>query len=121
MADGQDKHIDVATGTELKGHEWDGIAELDTPLPRWWLWTFYACIVFAIGYCVVYPAIPMVKSATAGTFGWTSRGALATEMKAADASRAGLRAAIAATPVEQLGADPKLLRAAIEGGRAAFK
>ena len=115
------KRIDDATGVETVGHEWDGIEELNNPLPRWWLWTFYACIVFAIGYCVVYPAIPMVKSATAGTFGWTSRGALATEMKAADASRAGLRAAIAATPVEQLGADPKLLRAAIEGGRAAFK
>ena len=115
------KRIDDATGVETVGHEWDGIEELNNPLPRWWLWTFYACIIFAIGYCVVYPAIPMVKSATAGTFGWTSRGALETEMKAADASRADLRAAIAATPVDQLGNDPKLLRAAIEGGRAAFK
>jgi hypothetical protein len=38
---------------ETVGHEWDGIEELNTPLPRWWLWTFYACIVWAIGYVVL--------------------------------------------------------------------
>ena len=41
------KRIDQPTGTETVGHEWDGIEELNTPLPRWWLWTFYATIVFA--------------------------------------------------------------------------
>ena len=59
-----DKHIDDVTGTETTGHEWDGIKELNTPLPRWWLWTFYACIVFALGYSVAYPAWPMLTSAT---------------------------------------------------------
>ena len=116
-----DKRIDEATGVETVGHEWDGIEELNNPLPRWWLWTFYACIAFAIGYCVVYPAIPGLHSATAGTFGWSSRGALASEMKAADDSHAAIRAEIAATPVEQLASNEKLLRASIEGGRAAFK
>jgi cytochrome c oxidase cbb3-type subunit 3 len=42
-------------------------------------------------------------------------------VKAADQQKAGLRAAIAATPIEAMASDPKLLRAAIEGGRAAFK
>ncbi|MEO0032639.1 MAG: cytochrome-c oxidase, cbb3-type subunit [Pseudomonadota bacterium] len=115
------KRIDDATGVETVGHEWDGIEELNNPLPRWWLWSFYACIAFAVGYCVVYPAIPGLHSASSGTAGWTSRGSLATEMKVADASRAAVRAAIDKTPVDQLAADPKLLRAAIEGGRAAFK
>lgn len=115
------KRIDDATGVETVGHEWDGIEELNNPLPRWWLWTFYASIVFAIGYCVVYPAIPGLHSASAGTFGWSSRGALAHEMKEADAARAGIRAEIAATPIEQLAGNEKLLRASIEGGRAAFK
>jgi len=115
------KRIDDATGVETVGHEWDGIEELNNPLPRWWLWTFYACIAFAVGYCVVYPAIPGLHSATSGTWGWTSRGALAADMKAADDSRAGIRAAIDKTPVDQLASDPKLLRAAIEGGSAAFK
>lgn len=72
MAD--DKRIDPATGTEIKHHEWDGIQELDTPLPRWWLWTFYATIIFAIGYMIAYPAIPMIDRATGGMLGWSSRG-----------------------------------------------
>ena len=52
MADDKTPKIDAATGTQFKGHEWDGIQELDTPLPRWWLWTFYATILFAIGYVI---------------------------------------------------------------------
>ena len=54
------KARDIAT----TGHSWDGIQEYDNPLPRWWLWTFYACIVYAIGYSIAYPAWPMVTSAT---------------------------------------------------------
>ena len=113
--------IDEPTGTEFVGHEWDGIEELNTPLPRWWLYTFYATIVFAIGYMVLYPAWPMIDRATAGTLGWSSRGDLAREMKAADAARAGMVAKIAATPIEGLAADPALMQAAVAGGAAAFK
>lgn len=121
MADGQDKHIDVATGTELKGHEWDGIAELDTPLPRWWLWTFYATILFAIGYVIAYPAIPMLHDYTRGALGWSSRGALDKELAAREAEVAPLRRAIADTAITDLLARPQLMQAAVEGGRAAFK
>lgn len=113
--------IDDATGVETVGHEWDGIEELNNPLPRWWLWSFYACIVFAIGYSVVYPAIPLLNTATAGTFGWSSRGELDKEMKAEAARTAGLRAELGKASIEQIAADPKLRRAAIDGGRAAFK
>ncbi|WP_353230643.1 cytochrome-c oxidase, cbb3-type subunit III [Novosphingobium sp.] len=112
---------DEPTGTHTVGHEWDGIEELDTPLPRWWLNTFYLCIAFAVGYVVAYPALPGLHSASPGVLGWTSRGALATEMKTADASHGAVRASIAATPVEGLVRNPVLMRAAIEGGRAAFK
>jgi len=118
---GHSSRLDEATGTHTVGHEWDGIEELDTPLPRWWLTLFYACIVFAIGYVIAYPALPGLHGATPGVLGWSSRGALAAEIKAADASHAATRAAIAATPVEDLVKNPVLLRAAIEGGRAAFK
>ena len=65
--------IDEPTGTEFVGHEWDGIEELNTPLPRWWLWTFYATIVWSIGYMVVYPAIPMIHEATKGIWNYSSR------------------------------------------------
>jgi cytochrome c oxidase cbb3-type subunit III len=121
MADDKTPRIDAATGTEFKGHEWDGIEELDTPLPRWWLWTFYATIIFAIGYTIAYPAWPMIDSATRGVLGWSSRGALAEEMAARDAQIAPLRQAIAATTIEKLTGQPQLMQAAVEGGRAAFK
>jgi cytochrome c oxidase cbb3-type subunit 3 len=113
--------IDPATGAEIKSHEWDGIQELDVPLPRWWLWTFYATIIFSIGYVVAYPSIPLIDRATAGVLRWTSTGALESEQRAADAARADTLRELAATPVEQLAAKPQLMRAAIEGGRAAFK
>jgi cytochrome c oxidase cbb3-type subunit 3 len=119
MAD--EKPINAATGTELKGHEWDGIQELDTPLPRWWLWTFYATILFAIAYTIAYPAWPMIHSATQGLLGWSSRGALDKELAEREAQVAPIRKAIAETPIEALPGKPQLMQAAVEGGRAAFR
>lgn len=121
MADDSKPQIDAATGTQFKGHEWDGIQELDTPLPRWWLWTFYACILFAIGYTIAYPAWPMISDYTRGALGWSSRGALAKELAARDAALAPIHKAIADTPIEQLPGNAQLMQAAVEGGRAAFK
>ncbi|MCB2062991.1 MAG: cytochrome-c oxidase, cbb3-type subunit III [Novosphingobium sp.] len=115
------KRIDEATGTETVGHEWDGIEELNTPLPRWWLWTFYLCVLFSIGYVIVYPAIPLLNKGTEGLWGWTSRGQLAEEMAEAEKAHADVRAKLAQVPVEQLPEDPALMAAAVAGGRAAFK
>jgi cytochrome c oxidase cbb3-type subunit 3 len=115
------RRIDDATGVETVGHEWDGIEELDNPMPRWWLWTFYLTILFALGYVVVYPAIPLLHSGTPGLWGWTSRGQLARETEAVQQQRAGLMAKLAATPIERLPSDPELMKAAIAGGRAAFR
>lgn len=112
--------IDEPTGTEFVGHEWDGIEELNTPLPRWWLYTFYATILFSLVYVVLYPAWPMIDRATTGTLGWSSRGDLAKAMDAAEAARAGTVAKIAATDIEALPANPELMQAAIAGGAAAF-
>ena len=88
------KHIDQATGTETVGHEWDGIEELDTPMPRWWLWTFYATIVWAAVYVILYPAWPLVTRATDGVLGWSSRGELEREIAARDSQLAPVRPAI---------------------------
>ena len=84
------QRIDEATGTSTVGHEWDGIEELDTPMPRWWLWTFYASIVWAAGYVVLYPAWPMLNSATQGVLGWSSRSDLEREMQAAVRRQLGM-------------------------------
>ena len=115
------KRIDEPTGVETVGHEWDGIEELNNPLPRWWIITWLLCIVFSIGYMVVYPAWPMISKGTEGMWGWTSRGQLAQETKLAEGARASTLAALAAMPIEQIPSDPKLLNAAIAGGKAAFR
>lgn len=116
-----EKRIDQPTGTQTVGHEWDGIEELDTPMPRWWLWTLYATIVWGVGYTIAYPAWPLLSDATAGVLGWSSRGQLESEMEAQRQGRASVMAAIQRTPIERLNEQPQLMQAAIEGGRAAFK
>ncbi len=115
------KRIDEPTGTETVGHEWDGIEELNTPLPRWWLWTFYATCIWSLVYVILYPAWPLVERATAGTLGWSSRGDLAADIAAENQRRAPVIAAIARTPAEQLLDNPQLMRAATAGGESAFK
>ena len=120
MAD-RNKKVDQPTGTETVGHEWDGIEELNTPLPRWWLWTFIVTVMWGIAYSVFFPAWPMVSRATAGVLDWSSHGQLEKQLAADRAKRAPILRAVAATPVDQLVGNPQLMQAAVEGGRAAFR
>lgn len=121
MTMANDKRIDEPTGVETVGHEWDGIEELNNPLPRWWVITLYLTIVFSIGYVVVYPAIPLLDRGTQGLWGWTSRGDLAADTAVAERQRKAALTGLAGTPVEKLPENPALLRAAITGGKAAFR
>ncbi|MCG6856737.1 MAG: cytochrome-c oxidase, cbb3-type subunit III [Salaquimonas sp.] len=113
--------IDHISGTETTGHEWDGIKELNTPLPRWWLWTFYITIIWAIGYTVFYPAWPLISTNTKGLLGYSSRGQVAAELAAAEAAKGGIIAKIASTDVADIAADPELSRFAIAAGHSTFK
>ncbi|MGE4410269.1 MAG: cytochrome-c oxidase, cbb3-type subunit III [Sphingobium sp.] len=115
------KRIDQPTGTETVGHEWDGIEELNTPLPRWWLWSFYACIAFAIGYCFLYPSVPGANGATGGLFKWSSRDQLQKELNARDAELNQVRQALVAADIHKLEGNEQLMQEAIAGGAAAFK
>lgn len=115
------KRIDEPTGTQTVGHEWDGIEELDTPMPRWWLWTFYATIFWSLIYVILYPAWPLLTKATEGYFGWSSRGQLQAEMDKEGARRAPILAKLSQVPIERVPQDGELMRAAVSGGRAAFK
>src|SRR5215468_1614021 len=72
--------FDQVSGRTTTGHQWDGIKELNTPLPRWWLITFYLTIVWAVGYWVVYPAWPLISSNTKGVFGYSSRADVGVEL-----------------------------------------
>ncbi|MBB3773132.1 cytochrome c oxidase cbb3-type subunit 3 [Angulomicrobium tetraedrale] len=115
------KHeVDAVTGVATTGHEWDGIRELNNPLPRWWLWTFYACIVWAVIYWVVYPAWPLVSGYTAGALGWKSRDAVQVQLADLRAQRAVFADKLAAASLEQIESTPELLSFARAQGRAAF-
>ncbi|MCY0147579.1 cytochrome-c oxidase, cbb3-type subunit III [Hoeflea sp. G2-23] len=116
-----EKHIDEVTGISTTGHEWDGIRELDNPMPRWWLWTFYLCIIWAIGYAIAYPSIPLIKGATPGLLGYSSRADVVSELADAKVAQGAMLEKIAATPVGDIAGDQELLQFAIAGGSSAFK
>ena len=106
---------------ETTGHEWDGIEEYNNPLPRWWLWCFYATIVWGIWYVIAYPAWPMINEATAGYKGWSTRANIAADLAEAEAANAEINAKLAATELAQISADPELQGYAQSAGAAVFK
>ncbi|MBX9355303.1 cytochrome-c oxidase, cbb3-type subunit III, partial [Chromobacterium vaccinii] len=116
-----DKQIDEVTGVATTGHEWDGIKELDNPMPRWWLWTFYATIFWALAYVIAYPAWPLISSSTGGMLGWSSRGAFWEETARIDSERQGIIDQIKAKDVHEILGDENLRQYAIAGGAAAFR
>ena len=120
MADDRKPHIDAVTGTATTGHEWDGLRELNTPLPRWWLWLFYLTIIWSVGYWVVYPAWPLVSSHTTGVFGWNSRSAVVEDLAALKAQRGGLADKIGSASLQDIVSDPQLMSFARAQGRAVF-
>jgi len=103
------------------GHQWDGIEEFDNPMPRWWLWTFYATIIWAIGYTIMYPAWPMLNSATAGVLGWSTRGDVAAEIQAVEEANAPINAKLEAAELTAIAGDPELGSYAVSSGSAVFK
>ena len=113
-------NIDTLTGTATTGHEWDGLRELNTPLPRWWLWIFYATIVWAIGYWIVYPSWPLISSYTKGSFGWQSREAIVTDLSRLKAQRGPMMDQLASASLQQIEGNPQLLDFARAVGKSAF-
>ena len=114
------KETDAITGVETTGHEWDGIKELNNPLPNWWRWIFYATVVWAIGYWIAYPAWPLVSGYTKGMLGYSSRAEVAADIAAARQAQAGFRAKLASESLERIRTQPDLLEFALAGGRSAF-
>jgi cytochrome c oxidase cbb3-type subunit 3 len=114
------KEVDQPSGTETTGHEWDGIKELNTPLPRWWLWTFYACVIWAIGYWILMPAWPLVSSYTEGYLGHSQRAAVAESIAQARQAQSAYVQRIQTAGLEEIEADPTMLEFALAGGRSAF-
>jgi cytochrome c oxidase cbb3-type subunit 3 len=103
------------------GHEWDGIREYDNPMPRWWVWVFYATIVWGIGYVIAYPAWPLINGATRGLLDQNTRADVAAEIKAFDDANAEIKASLVAADLNAIGDDPALVSFAQGAGAAVFK
>jgi cytochrome c oxidase cbb3-type subunit 3 len=118
MAEHQD--FDKVSGRSTTGHEWDGIKELNTPLPRWWILTFYATILWAIGYWVVYPAWPLVTGYTTGLFHYSTRASVAGELANLEALRGEKMKVLGSTSLADIEKDPALLALARARGKTVF-
>ena len=111
---------DAVTGTNTTGHEWDGIKELNTPLPKWWLYTMYVTIVWGIIWMALYPSVPLGTTYFKGFLGYSERQEIETKLKTAADARAPMLAKLAATPIEEVQKNPDLATFALTGGRAVF-
>ena len=106
---------------ETTGHSWDGIEEYDNPMPRWWVWVFYATIVWGVGYSIAYPAWPLIKEATPGLLGSSSRADVEAEIAGVDAANAAIKDKLIATDLNAIGADTELAGFAERAGAAVFR
>jgi cytochrome c oxidase cbb3-type subunit 3 len=121
MSNNTEKDIDEVTGTDTTGHSWDGIKELNNPLPRWWLWTFYITIVWAIAYTVAYPAWPLVSKATSGLLGYSTRAEVAQDIARFEEANAEISAQLASADLSTLAENEELSRFATSAGGAVFR
>jgi cytochrome c oxidase cbb3-type subunit III len=112
--------IDDVSGRSTTGHEWDGIKELNTPLPRWWVLTFYATILWAIGYWVVYPAWPLVSGYTTGVLHYTNRAAVTEDLARLEALRGEKMKVLGSASLPEIENDPALLALARARGKTVF-
>ena len=103
------------------GHSWDGIEEYNNPMPRWWVWTFYATIIWAIGYAIAYPAWPMLTRATPGLLGASTRADVAAEIKRFDDANKGLEEQLVAADLTTLSSNEELDHFAASAGGAVFR
>lgn len=115
-----ERERDEHSGVETTGHEWDGIRELDNPLPRWWLWVFYGCILTAVVYWVLMPAWPGLTGYTHGLLKQSDRAEVAVQLKALQTQRGRGEALLATASLEQIEADPDLQAHALAVGQSVF-
>jgi cytochrome c oxidase cbb3-type subunit 3 len=117
-----DKKLSRKPGeVETTGHVWDGVQEFKNPLPRWWVWIFYATIAFSVVYTILYPAWPLINGATQGLRGWSSRATVAEEIRSFEQANAPWREKLVAADLTQIQNDPELLQFARNAGAAVFR
>lgn len=131
---------DPITGVETTGHVWDDtLMEFNNPLPMWWIWTFYATVIFAIVYWVIFPSWPTGlndRGYFAGTSSisyvndagkevsthWNTRALLANETQndPNEIKRQKYLKKVAATPYDDVAKDPDMKNFALSYGKGIF-
>jgi cytochrome c oxidase cbb3-type subunit 3 len=111
---------DSVTGRETTGHEWDGLRELNNPLPKWWLYVFLVCVVVAIVQLILYPSIPLGTTYFHGLLGYSQRTSVDQAVAGVTAQRAGYMDQIRPKSFAQIRQDPQLLNVALTAGRITF-
>lgn len=111
----------VPPQVETTGHVWDGVEELNNPLPRWWVWVFYLTIIWGVGYTIAYPAWPLITQATQGVLGPSERKAVAAEITRFAEANAPIKAALVAADLAAIPKDEALKEFAIPAGASVFR
>lgn len=112
--------MDEVTGVYTTGHEWDGLKELNKPLPSWWVWTFWLTFIWAIGYWIMMPAWPLISGYTMGYLNDSSR---KNAMDAVQAGKDRFKAEndkLAQMDIKDVLADEKLNNFAVITGKVIF-
>jgi cytochrome c oxidase cbb3-type subunit 3 len=111
---------DNHTGYLTTGHEWNGIKELNTPVPRAVYFFLAIAVVFSIGYWILMPAWPLGVTYTRGLLGIDQRNIVAQSLKEAAIDRSVWTKKIQSESYAALLADPKMMAIVREAGHPLF-
>ncbi|MFC3077237.1 cytochrome-c oxidase, cbb3-type subunit III [Phenylobacterium terrae] len=114
------RESDEVTGVETTGHEWDGIKELNNPLPRWWLWVLWLTVAWAVVYWVLMPAWPGISGHTTGVLGQSDRADVARQLAALEEVRGEGAVRLKTASLQQIEQDPELQAYALAVGQSVF-
>ncbi|MFZ3042618.1 MAG: cytochrome-c oxidase, cbb3-type subunit III [Thiobacillus sp.] len=120
---------------QTTGHAWDGdLQEYNNPLPVWWVYTFYATVIFALIYWTIYPSWPLGKGWIGGvsnityvnsagetkTHDWNTRALLMADMNQAATAQKPYFDKIQAMSYDQIAKDPEMSGFILSAGRSLF-
>jgi cytochrome c oxidase cbb3-type subunit 3 len=111
---------DGYTGYLTTGHEWNGITELNTPVPRAVYFFLTAAFLFSVGYWILMPAWPLGVSYTNGLLGIDQRKIVAASLQEAAVDRSVWTKRIVTESFAEIQSDPQLMNIVRETGHTLF-
>lgn len=112
---------DTVTGRMTTGHEWNGIEELDTPVPKVVFFFLALAFLFSLICWLLFPTFPLIATYTKGLLGVDQQQLVTDQVKEAAAERAGWENDILSKSFAQVQSDPALMQKVQETGRTLFQ